>query len=70
MILIDCHHCRQRHLVSNGDIRSLTTIDGAVLGEVHCAVSRAIVIHDFTNDLTIDPSEQLASRVLAGNTAA
>lgn len=64
MILIDCHHCGRPHLASNGDVRSLTTVDGNVLGEVHCAVSGQCVIHDFTNRRTINPAEQLASEVL------
>lgn len=62
MILIDCFHCGHRHLVSNGDVRSLTTVDETVLGEIHCAVSGKVVIHDFTNNRTIDPAEQLAAR--------
>jgi len=70
MILIDCHHCSHAHLVSNGDVRSLTTIDDAVLGEIYCAVSAKVVIHDFTNNNTINPATQLASHTLTDADAA
>lgn len=64
MILIDCHHCGHPHLATNGDVRSLTTVDDTVLGEILCAVSGNAVIHDFTNGRTINPAVQLASNML------
>lgn len=55
MTLISCHHCGHNHLVGNRSIRSITNADGHVLAEIYCALSDAVVVHDFTTQTTIAP---------------